>query len=554
MNKGTALDIRNNMPDALHQILEKREIGEESYAEFFSPKPTLTHDPFLLANMREGVDSLLKSIDEGKRIVVYGDYDVDGITSTALMMKVLRELTDNVTYYIPSRFDEGYGLHTESIDRIIEDGGEFLLTVDCGSVSKEETEYAMEKGLEVLVTDHHTVSSVRAACTVINPKLPEDEYPFKGLAGVGVAYKLALAINRERNINKSTMAELLELATVGTIADIMPIIDENRTIVKFGLRFMHLGCHNKGLRRLIEVAGIDYKTIKAMDISFGIASRINASGRLGDATLGVKLLLAENQEDIERYCTMLVDANSRRRSLQDDAYDMSLDIISNELEFGDFPVVELDDAHEGVVGIVAGKLREKINRPVIIITRNSECCKGTGRSIPGVNLFDMLDKYRDSFISFGGHSAACGFTIEEDEVENLRLNLNEDIAEMLEENEHLFDVDYSFDVELSPMNATLELAECFEMLEPCGKGNETPVVLFKHVRPQNWTFLKNDTKYARFSVPAGAERSIDCLIFKNALEAYRHVESEHSVDIYGTLEINTWKQNRKLQMIVSHIE
>lgn len=553
MNYRMAMDIVNNMPDALRYILEKRGIGENDYEEFFSPKPSLTHDPFLLANMQEGVDCLLKAVDEGKRIVIYGDYDVDGITSTSLMMKVLRELTDNITYYIPSRFDEGYGLHKESIDKIIEDGGEFLLTVDCGSVSLEETVYAKEKGLQTLVTDHHTVSSVRADGIIINPKLPEDEYPFKGLAGVGVAYKLALAISRKRTISKSVMAELLELATVGTIADIMPLVDENRTIVKFGLRFMHLGCYNKGLRRLIDMAGLDYKTIKASDISFGIASRINASGRMGDAALGVKLLLADNDKDIEKYCTALMEANTKRRSLQDDAYKMGLDVINTELEFGDFPVVELEDAHEGVVGIVAGKLREKINRPVIIITKNSELCKGTGRSIPGVNLFEMLDKYRDMFVSFGGHSAACGFSINEEDIEELRLNLNEDISEMLESDESIFEKEYLYDVELSASEATLGLAECFSLFEPCGKGNETPVVLFRNVKVCNWSFLKNGTDYARFQIQDQYNNYIDCLLFHDALKAYELVESKKCIDVYGTLEINTWKQNRKLQVTVNHI-
>ena len=550
MNKGIAKDITSKIPDALRRILESRGIGEESYEEFFSPVPSLTHDPFLLANMREGVDSLLKAVDSGKRIVVYGDYDVDGITATTLMMKVLRELTDNVTYYIPSRFDEGYGLHKESIDRIIDDGAEFLLTVDCGTVSKEETQYARSKGLETLITDHHSLSEVRADGLIINPKLPEDEYPFKGLAGVGVAYKLALAINRERNISKSVMAELLELATVGTIADIMPLIDENRTLVKFGLRFMHLGCHNKGLRRLIDVSGLDYKTIKATDISFGIASRINASGRMGEAALGVRLLLADRDEEIEECCRQLVEANSERRRLQDEAFEMGLDSLSAELEFGDFPIIELDDAHEGVVGIVAGKLRERVNRPVIIITKNQENCKGTGRSIPGINLFELLDRYRDSFISFGGHSAACGFTIEESEIENLRFSLNEDVAEMLSEDETLFNEDLSYDIELDPGEINLELVSAFEMLEPCGKSNETPVVKLGGVSVENWMFLKNDTKYAKFNACSAGSGSIDCMIFSNALESYERISKRRTVDIYGTLEINTWRQSRKVQMIV----
>ena len=258
------------------EIIRSRGIGDGELEEFLSPRPRLAYDPFLLANMREGVDLLLKAVDEGKRIVIYGDYDVDGITSTALLMKVIGYLTDNVTYYIPSRLDEGYGLHRESIDRIISDGGEFILTVDCGSSSYEETVYAHSRGIETLVTDHHNMSGVRAEGIVINPRLPEDGYPFKGLAGVGVAYKLALAVAKERSIPGPLMAEVLEFVTIGTVADIMPMLDENRTIVKCGLRSMHLGCRNKGLRELIDRSALDYRTLRSGDISFGIAPKINA--------------------------------------------------------------------------------------------------------------------------------------------------------------------------------------------------------------------------------------------------------------------------------------
>ena len=412
------------------EIIESRGIGEEMFEEFFSPKPKLAYDPFLLANMREGVDSLLKAVDEGKRIVIYGDYDVDGITSTALLMKVIGTLTDNVTYYIPSRLDEGYGLHREAIDRISEDGGEFIVTVDCGSTSSEETAYAHSLGIDTLVTDHHNMSDQRAEGIVINPRLPEDSYPFKGLAGVGVAYKLALAIARERNVPGSLMAEMLEFATVGTIADIMPMIDENRTIVKCGLRSIHLGCRNRGLRELIDRSALDYRTLKAGDISFGIAPKINASGRLGDASLGVKLLLSEDEQEIRECCSELIEANRERRRLQDAAYEKGCDMLDDELAKGDFVVVEINDSHEGVLGIVAGKLREKINRPVVVISGNGETYKGTGRSIPGVDLFGMLDKYRDRFISFGGHSAACGFTIDASGMDRLRKELNSDIEAM----------------------------------------------------------------------------------------------------------------------------
>ena len=541
------------MHEAIIGILESRGIGEAEREEFFSPKPKLTYDPFLLANMREGVDLLLRAVDEGRKIVVYGDYDVDGITSTSLMVKVLRCLTDKVSYYIPSRLEEGYGLHKDSIDAIAEQGCELLITVDCGSVSKEETSYAHSLGIETIVTDHHTVSAIRADGIIINPMLAEDTYPFKGLAGVGVAYKFALAISKEREIPKDVMTEILELVTIGTIADIMPMLDENRTIVKYGLRMMRLGCMNKGLRRLIELAGLDYRKIKTSDISFGIAPRINAAGRLGDATLGVKLFLADDEDEIERCCVALIETNRERRSLQDDALKRSMDIAEKDLESMNFLMLEVNDAHEGVLGIVAGKIRETVNRPCIIVTKSGDHYKGTGRSIERVNLFDMLDKYRDEFVSFGGHSAACGFTIDGSRIDLLRERLNADLDEIFAEDETIFDVEYSYDVTLDAESFNLELAEDVEMLEPCGKDNETPLFRIKAVRPKDWKFLRNDRKYGKFSIAAEGGRAIDCMVFRDAEANGRVIEENVFVDVIGTIEINNWRDNRKAQMVVKWV-
>jgi len=534
------------------EIIESRGIGEEMLEEFFSPKPRLAYDPFLLANMREGVDSLLKAVDEGRRIVIYGDYDVDGITSTALLMKVIGSLTPHVSYYIPSRLDEGYGLHMDSIDRIKERGGEFIVTVDCGSSSAEETAYAHSLGIETLVTDHHNMSEHKAEGLIINPKLPEDEYPFKGLAGVGVAYKLALAIARERNIPGPLMAEMLEFATIGTIADIMPMTDENRTLVKCGLRSIHLGCRNKGIRELIDRSALDYRTLKAGDISFGIAPKINASGRLGDASLGVRLLLSDNEQEIRECCTELIEANRERRRLQDEAYDRGMSLLEHESGKGDFVVVEINDSHEGVLGIVAGKLREKINRPVVVISRNGDTYKGTGRSIPGVNLYEMLDKYRKKFISFGGHSAACGFTIDAAGMDSLRRELNDDIQAKLSEDPGIFDEIHSSDAEIEAEDIDLELAEALQMLEPCGKDNEVPVFVIRNAVIRGWRFLKDDDKMARFTLVTGDGRSIDSVIFRNAAEAYEAV-NEGAVDVYCNIEINTWRDVRKAQVIAREI-
>lgn len=542
----------NKIPATILRIIESRGIGEDMMDEFFSARPKLAYDPFLLANMKAGVDLLIKAIDSGKRIVVYGDYDVDGITSTSLMMKVIGSLTDNVTYYIPSRLDEGYGLHRESIDKIYEDGGEFIVTVDCGSVSREETEYAHSLGIETLVTDHHNVSDIRAEGLIINPRLPEDQYPFKGLAGVGVAYKTALAISRKRPVPKAIMAEILELVTIGTIADIMPMLDENRTIVKCGLRSIHLGCRNKGLRRLIDKSGLDYRRLKASDISFGIAPKINASGRLGDASLGVRLFLADNDDEIERYCDSLIETNQERRRLQDDAFDKGLALVNDELAKGDFVVVEINDSHEGVLGIVAGKLREKIGRPVVVISRSGDTYKGTGRSIQAVDLFGMLDKYRDRFISFGGHSAACGFTIAADLADELRKDLNRDISDMIAEDNTLLDADHHFDAAVDPGDIDLGLAESVELLEPCGKDNELPVFAMRHVRIKEWRFLKNEDKMAKFSVSSDYG-SVECLLFHDAADALETVNASGDVDILGSVEINRWRDETRVQVIAQQV-
>ena len=550
---------RNNVsghiavPEIVLKIIESRGIGAEMREEFFSRRPRLAYDPFLLANMQEGVDLLLSAIDEGRKIVVYGDYDVDGITSVSLMMKVLGSLTSNVDYYIPSRLDEGYGLHRESIDRIAESGGQFIVTVDCGSVSREETAYAHSLGIQTLVTDHHNVSDVRAEGLIINPKLKGDDYPFNGLAGVGVAYKLALAIARTREVPKSVMAEVLELVAIGTIADIMPMLDENRTIVKCGLRSIHLGCRNKGLRRLIDMSGLDYRTLRTSDVSYGIAPKINASGRLGDASVGVRLFLAETDEEAEECCNMLIEANQERRRLQDDAYEKGLDMIDSELAKGDFVTVEINDSHEGVLGIVAGKLREKVNRPVVIISRNNEIYKGTGRSIPGVDLFSMLDRYREDFISFGGHSAACGFTIAADKAEKLRAELNSDIAEMYAADSSLFDTELKYDAEIGTEEVTLDLADAVSLLEPCGKDNEVPVFAVRNAEISGWRFLKNENRMARFTISTDGMNGVECLLFHDAGDVCDEISGSGRADILGTVEINTWRDERRVQIIARQV-
>ena len=539
--------------EIIRKIMNKRGIiGAEAQEEFLAPNPRLAYDPFLLRNMEAGVDLLLHAISEQKHIVIYGDYDCDGVTATALLMKVLRTVTDKVSYYIPSRMEEGYGLHCDAIDAIKDDGGEVIVTVDCGSVSAKEAEYAASLGIEMVITDHHEVRDVVAPGIVINPKVPGDTYPFRGLAGVGVAYKLALALSKRMDIPRCVITEVLELVAVGTIGDIMPLLDENRSLVKYGLRLMRGGCCNRGLKTLLRMTETPCEELLAEDISFQIVPRINAAGRLGDASLGVKALLAETQEEADYYCRRLMEINEKRREMQQEAYQRLFAAAKEEAEFGDFLLVEAKDEHEGILGIVAGKLKEHFRRPVAIVTENEGHLKGTSRSIDGLDIFKLLSAHRNMFSAFGGHAKACGFTMEPEDLEELRFSLNEEVALLEEEDPTIFDKKYKYDMELLPADVTPEFVKALRVLEPCGEKNERPVALFRAVYLENWSFLGSGTSYARFRIEKNGS-GIDGILFQNALEVHGLFEKGFPVDVYGKMSINRWNGRERLQLEVRDV-
>lgn len=528
--------------------------GPEEIREYISRKPQTAYDPFLMKGMDEAVSRIFQAVDNEEKIVVYGDYDTDGVTSTALLMKAIGTYTSNLSYYIPSRLDEGYGLHKESISRIKEEGADLLVSVDCGATAAEEVEFAHSISLDTVITDHHNVGEKKAPGIVVDPRDKDSGYPFTGLAGVGVAYKLALALSAERPLPPGMKLSLLELVAIGTIGDIMPLTDENRTIVKYGLNVINSGRGCLGIMRLIEMAGLDYKTITATGLAFGIIPRINSAGRLGDASVSVKMLLSENEDSAEVYCSRLMELNDRRRSLQDKAYEVCRPEAEHQLEDGDFLLIEARGVHEGILGIVAGKIKEEMHRPVVIVTPGGEdgLWKGTGRSVEGVNLFEMLNKYNQRFVHFGGHNAACGFTIEESEIAQLRKDLQRDMAQVCRENPAVFDEPVFIDEYIGIEEADLDLAEGLKLFEPCGKDNEMPVFGFSNVRIKDWRFLKNGRKYARFSVVAGRDR-ITGLLFHDAEDALSLAESGEPLDVYGKLEINNWRNISSVQMIVDGI-
>lgn len=547
-------NLVNKIPKLIAEILDDRGISsEEALNEYFSNKPKATYNPFLLKNMEAGVDLILDSINKNKKIVIFGDYDTDGITSTALLLKVLGGLTDNLDYYIPSRMNEGYGLNKTAVSKIKNEGGDLLITVDCGSVSTEEVRHAKEIGLDLIVTDHHTIGDKMAEGIVINPKAPNDEYPFKELAGVGVAYKLAQGIQRRLNLPKNVITEVLDLVAIGTIGDVVSLTDENRTLVKYGIRLIKSGEGNKGLNRLIEKSSINNQKISSRDISYGIVPKINAAGRLGDASLGVKLLIASTPEEIEEYCNILIDNNNERKRIQDDVYEKCVEIVENKHLEDDFLVVDAFDAHEGITGIVAGKLKEKYQKPTIVVTSNENGIKGTGRSVAGVNLYELINNHNELFSRFGGHKAACGFLADRDRLGDIRLSLNTDMKVLIKKNPDIQNQGVKADKSLEISGADAGLIEMLELMEPMGSGNEVPIFSLKELSIKEYYFMGNDGKHAKFVATDKEGNQIVCLLFGKALEYRSLITGNEKVEVVGAVELNEWNNKSNIQIKVREI-
>ena len=369
--------------------------SREEIDEFLSPEPQKTYDPFLMKGMREAVEKIGMHLRRGSRICIYGDYDVDGVTAICLVFEFLQNLTDNLEWYIPVRQQEGYGLNKEALKTITDRGADLMISVDCGISACEEIRYAREIGLDTIVTDHHTPGDEIPEGIVINPKQPGCPYPYKELCGCGVAYKLIQALQRSFGLPKKTIKKGLDLVGVATIADIVPLLDENRTLVKYGLKAVNAR-KRVGLASLIHAIGGNFadKPISSTDVAFILGPHINAGGRVDTAESSLKLLMSEDKHEAEALAYKLIDNNNLRKSLQT----RGLDLAERNLKDKDNSLLVLvsgEDIHEGVAGIVAGKLKEEYYRPTLIVTESEKpgVLKGTGRSIDSINLYELL-KFR----------------------------------------------------------------------------------------------------------------------------------------------------------------
>lgn len=538
----------SNYNDIIDTILINRGIEtKEEKEEFLSDKPQKTYDPFLLTGMQEGMDLLLSEISKGSRICIYGDYDADGVTASCIMATCLKRLTDDYFIYIPSRMEEGYGLNNMAIDRIYEKGAGLILTVDCGCVSYNEVEYAKSKGLQVIVTDHHNIEDVMADCIVINPKHPENKYPFTDLAGCGVAYKFVQALQRTANLPRDVLTETLDLAAIGTVGDIVPLLDENRTITKYGIQGCNSGTR-RGLKHLAD--SISLKSIDSENIAFGIVPHINAAGRMGTAMDAVDLFLTEDVSVIDQKAQKLMAYNYQRKDTQEKAYTRCVDRVTGDEKF---ILLTVDDIHEGIAGIVAGKIKDRFYRPVIIVTPTEDGkYKGTGRSIPGIDLYDVLNHCSELFIRFGGHKSACGFLMDAGNIDALRESVLSQAENIFEKDPEVFERKTDYDMVLKPSDITVDLAKELRKLAPFGEGNPAPKFLIRNAVMKNVNYMGKEGNHARFYVN-DKNSYLNCVFFRRALDYKDILQSGQPHDLIGAVSYQIWNEQERVQFIVEEI-
>lgn len=545
----------NNINPIIIELLKKRGISEETeMLEFLSDKPRKTYDPFLLHDLEAGVDLILSAINEKKKICIYGDYDADGVTSVSILLQFLANFDVDVTYYIPSRFNEGYGLNKDAISKIKESDIDLIITVDCGSVSYDEVEYAKELGLDIIVTDHHSITDSVADCILINPKHPDCKYPCKHLAGCGVAFKLAQGIQRKTGIPKRAVNELLDLVAIGTIGDIVPLIDENRTLVKYGMNVIKEG-HRKGLVQLVKDISLNLKKIKSDNVAFGIVPHLNAAGRMLDAKIGVELMKNKSPIEIQNIVDELINNNRMRKKVQEDTFIECEKIIMQDHIDDLFFIINCPNAHEGISGIVAGKLKDKYNKPTIILTPTGEgYLKGTGRSIKNINLYNILKEHENLFERFGGHAGACGLLMKSENLNAFRKGIAESMVKILEENPDTFEDEIDIDISLKGKDLNFELINDLEKLAPFGNCNEKPCVAIPNVIIKNLRHMGNEGKHARFQAYCSDGAIIQGVLFNKAIELKDKLVSNEEVILIGNPDISEWNGKKRIQFLVNEIK
>ena len=542
-NKIEKISKKYGLNKLLATILVNRNIIDEKNIEMFL-KPTRNdfYNPFLISDMEKAVERIIKAIKEKENVTIYGDYDVDGITSITILKSFLQDRGLEVSTYIPNRLDEGYGLNNSAIEKIAKAGCQLMITVDCGISAIEEIEYANSLGIETVITDHHEpVEELPNAFAVIDNKRKDSTYPFRELAGVGVVFKLIQAISIKLNLKEEEYLKYLDIVCIGTISDIVPLVDENRVITKLGLMLVKQ-TKNIGLRAILQVSG--YSKIDSNTISFGIAPRINACGRMGVAEEALELFLSKNVNQVNELARKLNERNRVRQETEKEIFESAKrQIEEKNLNQSNTIVVAGENWHHGVIGIVSSKITDMYFKPSILLSFEEDGIgKGSGRSIPGFDLHDALMRCNDCIEKFGGHSMAIGITIKRENFEKLKNKL-EEIAVEEHINEIVPVIKIDAKIDLSEINK--DMVESLKQLEPFGEGNKMPIFAFKNLKIDSIRAL-SEGKHLKLTLKDN--NFIVSAIGFNMGELVEDYRIGDKVDIVGTLEINSFNGMDSIQI------
>ncbi len=539
-----------NLPPVIATIILNRGISEPD--SFISPTEDALLDPFLMKGMEKAAERILSALEKSEKIAIYGDYDVDGITSTAIMVRFLRSHKADVMYYIPDRLEEGYGINKNAIDKIADSGVSLLITVDCGITAVGEIEYAKTKGIDTIITDHHECKDeIPDAYCLLNPKQPDCMYPFKKLAGVGVAFKLLQALTLKMRFHmRELIEEYVDLVAIGTVADVMPLVGENRIIVKKGLELLSYTM-NKGIRALAECAEINLTNVQTGTIGFMIAPRINAAGRMGDPRCAVELLLATDEMTARRYAEQLNEENRERQETEICILEEALEMIASNPAYKEDYVLVLshENWHHGIIGIVASKISERFHKPCILISTDEETGKGSGRSIRSFNLFKALEHCQGCLQKFGGHDLAAGLSVAPEQIDSFRKRINDYAKATLTEED--FTPLLYLDSELPAQYINMNTAEKLSILEPYGMGNASPLFFARKLTVSQIRPL-SEGKHIKLTLRSG-EYSVDAVGF-NMGELNEQLNNDDTIDIAFNLDINVYRGMRQLQVLLKDVK
>jgi single-stranded-DNA-specific exonuclease len=525
---------------------------ERSARAFLQPSYDQLHDPYLMLGMREAVSRLLRAIDRAEPILIYGDYDVDGTTGTAVLLRALKLLGAQAGYHVPHRFTEGYGIQQPALEKAAAEGYRLVVSVDCGIRAHEPLLWARGHGLDVIITDHHLPDEnegVPPAYAVLNPNQRGCSYPDKNLAGVGVAFKLVHALFRERG-RESQVAGFLKVVAIGTVADVAKLVGENRTIVTLGLKDL-ANARNPGLRALMEVSGCgDGSGMRAYDLGFRVGPRINAAGRMDAARAVVELFETKDPEEARRLAEHLDQRNQERKQVQAEIIARAiaeLESVNNMGEHSHVAVIAGEGWHRGVIGIAASKIAERINRPCVVISIEGEIGHGSARSIEAYHLLNGLTDCSDLFEKFGGHSHAAGITIKADRIDEFRRRLNAHAAARLTDEDlqpRIF-----VDAELPAEAITFELANQLRALEPFGAGNPRPVFLTRNLRVMSEPLVMKE-QHLKLRLAGSGGRPLETVWWHGVESAERTPSMNTGIEMAYTIETNTWNNEVRLQLCV----